>query len=143
MFATIRLGLMDNIENPQFKVQKDGYSDFYDVSADLMKENYDDNGDQPVQTTAPAQTTAQTTTTTKKTTTTTTTKKADEDSSELESSLAETTTTTTAKASDESVKGLELYDENGSRIDNESSAVCFYRRRGSLPAGVFTFLAWW
>lgn len=43
MYATIRLGLMDNIENPQFKVQKDGYSDFYDVSADLMKENYDAN----------------------------------------------------------------------------------------------------
>lgn len=43
MYATIRLGLMDNIESPQFKVQKDGYSDFYDVSADLMKENYDAN----------------------------------------------------------------------------------------------------
>lgn len=43
MYATIRLGLMDNIENPQFKVQKDGYSDFYDVSEDLMKENYDAN----------------------------------------------------------------------------------------------------
>lgn len=43
MYATIRLGLMDNIENPQFNVQKDGYSDFYDVSADLMKENYDAN----------------------------------------------------------------------------------------------------
>lgn len=43
MYATIRLGLMDNIENPQFKVQKDGHSDFYDVSADLMKENYDNN----------------------------------------------------------------------------------------------------
>ena len=206
MFATVRLGLMDNIENPQFKVQKDGHSDFYDVSADLMKENYDDNesdfrfeipsenaivrctfyvvpmgrdvvfyidfdniregsgdfitsvevrhddnnnndnndnndnnggyddnGDQLVQTTAPAQTTAQTTTTTKKTTTTTTTKKADEDSSELESSsLAETTTTTTtAKASDESVKGLELYDENGSRIDNESSAADSSSRSGN------------
>lgn len=43
MFATVRLALMDNIENPQFKVQNDGNSDFYDVSADLMKENYDTN----------------------------------------------------------------------------------------------------
>lgn len=43
MYATIRLGLMDNIEDPQFMVQKDGHSSFYDVSADLMKENYDDN----------------------------------------------------------------------------------------------------
>lgn len=43
MFATVRVALMDNIQNPQFKVQNDGYSDFYDVSADLMKENYDAN----------------------------------------------------------------------------------------------------
>ena len=33
MFATVRFALMDNIQNPQFKVQNDGYSDFYDVSA--------------------------------------------------------------------------------------------------------------
>lgn len=188
MYATIRLGLMDNIENPQFKVQKDGHSNFYDVPADLMKENYDANesdfrfeipnenaivrctfyvvamgrdvvfyidfdniregsgdfvtsvevrhnnndnnynddnnggnddnkggNDQPVQTTVTARTT------TKKTATTTTTKKTDENSLELESSsLAETVTATTATVSDESVKGLELYDETGSRIENES-----------------------
>ena len=43
MYATIRLSLMDNIENPQFMVQEDGYSSFYDVSADCMQENLDNN----------------------------------------------------------------------------------------------------
>ena len=43
VYATIRLSLMDNIENPQFMVQEDGYSSFYDVSADCMQENLDNN----------------------------------------------------------------------------------------------------
>lgn len=43
MYATIRLSLMDNIENPQFMVQADGYSSFYDVYADCMQENLDNN----------------------------------------------------------------------------------------------------
>lgn len=43
MYATVRLSLMDNIENPQFMVQNDGYSSFYDVSADCMQENLDNN----------------------------------------------------------------------------------------------------
>lgn len=42
-YATVRLSLMDNIENPQFMVQNDGYSDFYNVSADCMQENFDNN----------------------------------------------------------------------------------------------------
>lgn len=42
-YVTIRLNLMDNIENPQFMVQNDGYSNFYDVSADCMQENFDNN----------------------------------------------------------------------------------------------------
>lgn len=43
MYATIRLSLMDNIEEPQFMVQADGYSEFYDVQADCMQENLDNN----------------------------------------------------------------------------------------------------
>lgn len=43
MYATIRLNLMDNIENPQFMVQEDSYSGFYDISADCMQENLDNN----------------------------------------------------------------------------------------------------
>jgi hypothetical protein len=43
MYATIRLSLMDNIEEPQFMVQADGYSEFYDVQADCMQENMDNN----------------------------------------------------------------------------------------------------
>lgn len=43
MYATIRLSLMDNIEEPQFMVQSDGYSEFYDVQADCMQENLDNN----------------------------------------------------------------------------------------------------
>lgn len=43
MYATIRLSLMDNIENPQFMVQENADSPFYDVSADCMQENFDVN----------------------------------------------------------------------------------------------------
>lgn len=43
MYATVRLYLMDNIENPQFMVQDDPYGRFYNVSADIMMENYDVN----------------------------------------------------------------------------------------------------
>lgn len=43
MYATIRFQLMDNIENPQFMVQDDGYSSFYDVYADCMKEDFNNN----------------------------------------------------------------------------------------------------
>lgn len=43
MYATIRFQLMDNIENPQFMVQDDGYSDFYEVSADCVKEDFNNN----------------------------------------------------------------------------------------------------
>lgn len=43
MYATIRLSLMDNIEEPQFMMQADGYSEFYDVQADCMQENLDNN----------------------------------------------------------------------------------------------------
>lgn len=43
MYATIRLSLMDNIENPQFMVQENGDSSFYDVYADCMQENLDNN----------------------------------------------------------------------------------------------------
>ncbi len=43
MYATIRLSLMDNIEEPQFMVQADGYSEFYDVQADCMQENLENN----------------------------------------------------------------------------------------------------
>ena len=39
-YATVRIKLMDNIENPKFKVQKRGASSFTDVSADVMKEDY-------------------------------------------------------------------------------------------------------
>lgn len=39
-YATVRLKLMDNIENPKFKVQKRGASSFTDVSADIIKEDY-------------------------------------------------------------------------------------------------------
>ena len=43
MFATIRLKLMDNIENPTFKVQNHGDSGFWDVGYDIMKEDYSSN----------------------------------------------------------------------------------------------------
>ena len=43
VFATVRLSLMDNIENVAFKVQADGNSPFYDVSYDVMQENLDAN----------------------------------------------------------------------------------------------------
>lgn len=43
MFATIRLKLMDNIENPTFKVQSRGDSGFKDVSYDIMKEDFSKN----------------------------------------------------------------------------------------------------
>lgn len=193
MFATVRLALMDNIENPQFKVQNDGNSDFYDVSADLIKENYDTNesdfrfqipnencivrctvyvvpmghdvifyidfdniregsGDfvtsvevrqpsepeqpqdnEPVQTEAPQQQTPQQNTTAQTTTkATSTTKKstsasssAVDSSSTVSSSQADPSsqTTTTVKNSLDSadVKGLEIFDENGNRIEMSSS----------------------
>lgn len=38
MYETIRLSLMDNIENPQFMVQENGDSHFYDVYSDCMQE---------------------------------------------------------------------------------------------------------
>ncbi|MBR0485195.1 MAG: hypothetical protein IJJ69_10515 [Oscillospiraceae bacterium] len=43
VFATVRLSLMDSIENVAFKVQADGNSPFYDVSYDVMQENLDAN----------------------------------------------------------------------------------------------------
>ena len=43
VFATVRLSLMDNIENVAFKVQADGNSPFYDISYDVMQENLDAN----------------------------------------------------------------------------------------------------
>lgn len=43
MYATIRFQLMDNIENPQFMVQNDGYSEFYGVSSECMKEDFNNN----------------------------------------------------------------------------------------------------
>lgn len=43
MYATVRLKLMDNIQNPQFKVQENGSASFYDVDYDIMKEDYDNN----------------------------------------------------------------------------------------------------
>jgi len=42
-YATVRLSLMDNIENVSFKVQADGNAPFTDVSYDIMQENLDDN----------------------------------------------------------------------------------------------------
>ena len=42
-YATVRLSLMDNIENVSFKVQADGNSPFNDVDYDIMQENLDDN----------------------------------------------------------------------------------------------------
>ena len=41
--ATVRLSLMDNIENVAFKVQENGNAPFNDVSYDIMQENLDDN----------------------------------------------------------------------------------------------------
>ena len=43
VFATVRLSLMDNIENVAFQVQADGNAPFYDVSYDVMQENLDNN----------------------------------------------------------------------------------------------------
>lgn len=43
MYATIRLKLMDNIQDPHFMVQDNGNSAFYDVDHDIMKEDYDSN----------------------------------------------------------------------------------------------------
>lgn len=43
MFATVRLKLMDNIQDPTFKVQNRGDSGFWDVSHDIMKEDFDRN----------------------------------------------------------------------------------------------------
>lgn len=42
-FATIRLSLMDNIEDVSFMVQEDGNAPFYDVSYDIMQEDLDNN----------------------------------------------------------------------------------------------------
>ena len=42
-YATVRLSLMDNIENVSFKVQADGNAPFNDVDYDIMQENLDDN----------------------------------------------------------------------------------------------------
>ena len=42
-FATIRLSLMDNIEDVSFMVQADGNAPFYDVSYDIMQEDLDNN----------------------------------------------------------------------------------------------------
>ena len=42
-YATVRLSLMDNIENVSFKVQADGNAPFTDASYDIMQENLDDN----------------------------------------------------------------------------------------------------
>lgn len=42
-YATVRLSLMDNIENVAFMVQEDGNAPFYDVDYDVMQENLDDN----------------------------------------------------------------------------------------------------
>lgn len=42
-YATVRLSLMDNIENVAFKVQADGNAPFNDVDYDIMQENLDDN----------------------------------------------------------------------------------------------------
>lgn len=42
-FATVRIKLMDNIEDISFKVQEDGNSEFYDVDYDIVQENLDDN----------------------------------------------------------------------------------------------------
>ena len=42
-YATVRLSLMDNIENVAFMVQEDGNAPFYDVDYDIMQENLDDN----------------------------------------------------------------------------------------------------
>lgn len=43
MYATIRFKLMDNIQNPTFKVQNNGNSGFYNVDYDVMKEDYSAN----------------------------------------------------------------------------------------------------
>lgn len=43
MYVTIRLKLMDNIQNPHFMVQENGNAAFYDVGHDIMKEDYDNN----------------------------------------------------------------------------------------------------
>jgi chemotaxis protein histidine kinase CheA len=43
MFATVRLKLMDNIEEPSFKVQNRSDSGFWDVDYDIMKEDFDNN----------------------------------------------------------------------------------------------------
>ena len=42
-YATVRLSLMDNIENVSFKVQADGNAPFNDVSYDIMQEDLDNN----------------------------------------------------------------------------------------------------
>lgn len=42
-YATVRLSLMDNIENVAFQVQENGNAQFYDVDYDIMQENLDDN----------------------------------------------------------------------------------------------------
>lgn len=43
IYVTIRLKLMDNIQNPSFEVQQDGYSPFKSVSHTVMKEDWDNN----------------------------------------------------------------------------------------------------
>lgn len=43
MFATIRLKLMDNIQDPHFMVQENADSPFYDVGHDIMKEDFNNN----------------------------------------------------------------------------------------------------
>ncbi len=42
-YATVRLSLMDNIENIAFQVQADGNAPFNDVSYDIMQEDLDNN----------------------------------------------------------------------------------------------------
>lgn len=42
-YATVRISLMDNIEDVSFMVQEDGNAPFYDVSYDVMQENLDNN----------------------------------------------------------------------------------------------------
>lgn len=43
IYATVRLSLMDNIENVSFMVQENGNAPFNDVSYDIMQEDLDNN----------------------------------------------------------------------------------------------------